>query len=235
MQRAYASDEMAWVRNRLVIVIIVFVALAIMNSQSFKFPHATDHLIGHFYIGNAIKTTILLVMLLLVMPLRDYLRMVVSYYMHTGYKYDKHADSKKAAKNIAILANGLTNIVAIGIAWAIVVALVNQLILIEGSESLDWIDIIFNVSFAMFLVYMIIITLGSFPTVLGIKGRKSKKKPCTNCGASNLPGSKFCVSCGSAIDSGQNVPTSYHCDKCGAENKSGAKFCENCGGPLLSS
>ena len=235
MQRAYASDEMAFVRNRLVIIIIVFVALAIMNSQAFKFPHATDHLIGHFYIGNAIKTTILLIMLLLVMPLRDYLRMVVSYYMHTGYKYDEHADSKEVARNIAILANGLTNIVAIGIAWTIVVALVNQLILIEGSKSLDWLDIIFNVSFAMFLTYMIIITIGSFPTVLGIKGKKSKKKPCPNCGTSNLPGAKFCVSCGAAINSAQKAPVSSRCTKCGTENKSGAKFCENCGGPLVSS
>lgn len=234
MERSYATDEMAFVRNRLVIIVIVFVALAIMNSQAFKFPHATDYLIGHFYIGNAIKTTILLIMLLMVMPLRDYLRMVVSYYMHTGYKYDKNADSKKVARNIAILANGLTNIVAIGITWAIVVALVNQLILIDGSESLDWIDIVFHVSFALFLTYTIIITLGSFPTVLGIKGKKSKKIPCPSCGTSNLPNAKFCVSCGAAIYPAQNVPVSTRCNKCGAENKSGAKFCENCGMSLAS-
>ena len=234
MQRSYANDEMAFVRNRLVIIIIAFIALAIMNNQAFNFPHATDHLIGHFYIGHAIKTTILLIMLPLIMPLRENLRMVLGYYMHTSSRFDKRTDSRKVARNIDILANGLTNIVAIAITWAIVVQLVNQLILIEGSGSLDWIDIVFNVSFALFLTYMIIITLGSFPAILGSTGRKAKKIPCPNCGTANLPGAKYCTSCGEAILPAQTTTVSSRCNKCGAENKSGAKFCENCGGPLVS-
>jgi class 3 adenylate cyclase/tetratricopeptide (TPR) repeat protein len=44
---------------------------------------------------------------------------------------------------------------------------------------------------------------------------------CTNCGAENRPGRRFCLKCGNALASG--------CPNCGAENEAEAAFCGNCG------
>jgi class 3 adenylate cyclase/tetratricopeptide (TPR) repeat protein len=47
---------------------------------------------------------------------------------------------------------------------------------------------------------------------------------CSNCGAENIPGAKFCNDCGTALAAG--------CPNCGATNKPGAKFCNECGTTL---
>ena len=44
---------------------------------------------------------------------------------------------------------------------------------------------------------------------------------CTNCGAENAPGAKFCHNCGAGLPA--------KCATCGAEQPAGAKFCNNCG------
>jgi membrane protease subunit (stomatin/prohibitin family) len=49
---------------------------------------------------------------------------------------------------------------------------------------------------------------------------------CTQCGASNAAGAKFCAGCGNAL------AAAPHCSECGAQAPAGAKFCPNCGGKL---
>jgi class 3 adenylate cyclase len=48
--------------------------------------------------------------------------------------------------------------------------------------------------------------------------------PCSNCGAENAPGQKFCGECGTAL--------ALSCSACGAANQPGQKFCGECGTPL---
>jgi membrane protease subunit (stomatin/prohibitin family) len=50
--------------------------------------------------------------------------------------------------------------------------------------------------------------------------------PCPQCHAQSPAGSKFCASCGSALQ-----PAVQHCTQCGAELPPGAKFCAGCGQP----
>jgi membrane protease subunit (stomatin/prohibitin family) len=50
---------------------------------------------------------------------------------------------------------------------------------------------------------------------------------CTQCGASNAAGVKFCTGCGAAL------AAALHCGSCGAQAPAGAKFCPNCGGKLV--
>jgi membrane protease subunit (stomatin/prohibitin family) len=49
---------------------------------------------------------------------------------------------------------------------------------------------------------------------------------CTQCGAVNAAGAKFCASCGTALAS------ALHCTSCGAQSPAGAKFCQGCGSKL---
>ena len=47
---------------------------------------------------------------------------------------------------------------------------------------------------------------------------------CSNCGAENQSGQKFCGECGTAL--------AATCGSCGAANPPGQKFCGECGTPL---
>ena len=47
---------------------------------------------------------------------------------------------------------------------------------------------------------------------------------CSNCGAANQPGQKFCGECGTAL--------AVTCSSCSADNPTGQKFCGECGTPL---
>ena len=47
---------------------------------------------------------------------------------------------------------------------------------------------------------------------------------CSNCGAENEPGQKFCDACGSALQ--------LVCPTCGASNRPGARFCRECATPF---
>ncbi|HME37603.1 MAG TPA: SPFH domain-containing protein [Steroidobacteraceae bacterium] len=51
---------------------------------------------------------------------------------------------------------------------------------------------------------------------------------CSSCHAPNVPGSKFCASCGTAIV----APKASHCTQCGATAAPNARFCAGCGAPL---
>ena len=65
--------------------------------------------------------------------------------------------------------------------------------------------------------------------VLGAMAGTQAAKPaeaavkCSNCGADNPAGSKFCAKCGNQITAG------LKCPKCGTMNETSAKFCSNCG------
>jgi ribosomal protein L40E len=52
---------------------------------------------------------------------------------------------------------------------------------------------------------------------------------CTNCGADNSAGVKFCKQCGTPISAPAVVPP---CVSCGADLPAGAKFCKKCGTPV---
>jgi len=232
MQRDYIEDDLTATRNRLVVIVVVLVALAIMNGLAFRFPNAYEDIIGSFLIGNLIKSSTLAIMLLLVIPLRNYLDTVLRYYMHSGYNVDDHAESAKMGANINNLSRGLANIVAIAITWVIVLQLVSQLLLIEGSGGYDWVDIIIYVSFGILLAYFIVITFGVFLAVLGIGNKSSKTMPCPKCKTPNSANSSFCTSCGETLHPPQTATASSRCTRCGKKNKSGAKFCESCGTSL---
>ena len=49
---------------------------------------------------------------------------------------------------------------------------------------------------------------------------------CSECGAQNATGSRFCASCGAQIGGG------IKCPNCGTQNPAGAKFCTNCGNDI---
>jgi membrane protease subunit (stomatin/prohibitin family) len=49
---------------------------------------------------------------------------------------------------------------------------------------------------------------------------------CPNCQADNVPGAKFCSECGTSM-----APAVAHCSNCGEELAAGAKFCASCGTP----
>ena len=232
MQRDYIEDDLTATRNRLVVIVVVLVALAIINGLAFRFPNAWDDIIGSFLVGNLIKASTLAIMLLLVIPLRNYLDTVLRYYMHSGYNVDDHAESAKMGANINNLSRGLANIVAIAITWVIVLQLVSQLLLIEGSGGYDWVDIIIYVSFGILLAYFIVITFGVFLAVLGIGNKSSKTMPCPKCKTPNSANSSFCTSCGETLHPPQTATASSRCTRCGKKNKSGAKFCESCGTSL---
>ena len=235
MQRDYIEDDLTATRNRFVVLVVVLVVLAIINGLAFRFPNATEHIIGLFFIGNVIKASTLTIMLILVIPLRNYLDTVVRYYMHSGSNVDEHAESAKMGANINNLSRGLANIVAIAITWPIVLQLVSQLLLIEGSGGYEWADIadiIIYVSFGLLLAYFIVITFGVFLAVLGIGNKSSKTIPCPKCKTSNSANASFCTSCGEALHPPQTATVSSRCTRCGKKNKSGAKFCQSCGAAL---
>lgn len=50
---------------------------------------------------------------------------------------------------------------------------------------------------------------------------------CSKCGASVPAGSKFCLSCGEKMESGESF-----CGNCGASVPAGARFCMKCGAPV---
>ena len=52
---------------------------------------------------------------------------------------------------------------------------------------------------------------------------KKLKAACSNCGASLLPGAKFCAECGA------KVQVVLHCTECGLQLRPEAKFCPSCG------
>ncbi|MBV8360442.1 MAG: zinc ribbon domain-containing protein [Deltaproteobacteria bacterium] len=47
---------------------------------------------------------------------------------------------------------------------------------------------------------------------------------CSNCGAENRTGAKFCNECA--------APIPVSCPQCGASNRPDAKFCDECAAPL---
>ena len=47
---------------------------------------------------------------------------------------------------------------------------------------------------------------------------------CSDCGAVNAAGARFCSQCG--------VPLARRCAECGAENAAAARFCNHCGRSL---
>ena len=50
---------------------------------------------------------------------------------------------------------------------------------------------------------------------------------CPNCSAANMPGAKFCASCGTSL-----APPTATCPTCAADNVVGAKFCSTCGNSM---
>jgi predicted amidophosphoribosyltransferase len=58
------------------------------------------------------------------------------------------------------------------------------------------------------------------PTTDGARSRVT----CSNCGADNDPGRKFCLNCGQRLMAA--------CPTCGTPNPPAAKFCGECGGTL---
>lgn len=55
---------------------------------------------------------------------------------------------------------------------------------------------------------------------------------CTNCGAQNALGAKFCQECGQSLQPKTRVaPLAAVCKSCGAKLAAEAKFCPECGTP----
>src|ERR1017187_6911461 len=60
---------------------------------------------------------------------------------------------------------------------------------------------------------------------------------CANCGNQNLPGQKFCTSCGKPLAATSPAPPAavvgQTCPWCGASIPEAVKFCIKCGNPCL--
>jgi ribosomal protein L40E len=233
------KDEPIGERNRLVVLIVVLISLAIINSLAFRFPSAWEHLTGSFYVGNLIKVIALVIMLSLILPLRYNLVTVANYYMRRWFKVNAYAGSSETGRNVNRVSNGLANIVAIAISWPIAVHFISQLLLMEGRGSLDWINIIIHVSFSLLLVYHLIMAIIPLIAIVDTSGKESSKPICPRCGASNLVDAKFCISCGTDLttpqvvpDTADKQPTGLMCPSCGASNVADSKYCFSCGANL---
>ncbi|WP_084295704.1 zinc ribbon domain-containing protein [Desulfitibacter alkalitolerans] len=67
------------------------------------------------------------------------------------------------------------------------------------------------------------------------KAVASAANSCKNCKAEILPGTKFCVECGTPVPASMEAKSdkqAAYCTSCGQEAPSGSKFCINCGSPV---
>ncbi|HOG46069.1 MAG TPA: zinc ribbon domain-containing protein [Anaerolineae bacterium] len=55
---------------------------------------------------------------------------------------------------------------------------------------------------------------------------------CVNCGASLVPGTRFCEACGRPAGVEGDAQAAHFCGRCGKPLKAGVSFCESCGAPL---
>lgn len=233
MQRTGNSYEVIGTRNRLVTLVVILITLAIINSVAFEFPSSEEHLVGSFFIENLIKTITLVIMLVLVRPLRHSLAVVIRYYMRRSLKVYEYADRAKMGSNINIVSRGLANIVAIAITLIFVVQLVHQLLLIEGGGSFNWFIIVLYFSFALLLIYYLVIIFRPLLAILDMAGKVSQAPLCPNCGSSTSTTAMFCIICGTDLNlSRTRVPPTLRCPSCGIENKQGSEYCEGCGTAL---
>ena len=234
MQRTGNSYEVIGTRNRLVTLVVLLITLAIINSLAFEFPSSEEHLVGSFFIENLIKTITLVIMLVLVRPLRHSLAVVIRYYMRRSLKVYEYADRAKMGGNINMLSRGVANIVAIAITLIFVVQLVNQLLLIEEGGSFNWFIIVLYFSFALLLIYYLVIIFRPLLSILDMVGKVSQAPLCPNCGSSTSTTAMFCIICGTDLNlSRTRVPPTLGCPSCGIENKQGSEYCEGCGTALL--
>ncbi len=234
MQRTDNSYEVIGTRNRLVTLVVILITLAIINSLASEFPRSGEHLVGSFFIENLIKTITLVIMLVLVRPLRHSLAVLIRYYMRRSLKVYEYADRAKMGSNINVLSRGVANIAAIAITWIFVVQLVNQLLLIEGGESLNWFIIVLYFSFSLLLIYYLVIIFRPLLAILDMAGKVSQAPLCPKCGSSTSPTSTFCIICGTDLNlSRTRVSPTLRCPSCGMENMQGSEYCEDCGTVLL--
>jgi len=234
MQRTGNSYEVIGTRNRLVTLVVLLITLAIINSLASEFPSSEEYLVGSFFIENLIKTITLVIMLVLVRPLRHSLAVVIRYYMRRSLKVYEYADRAKMGGNINMLSRGVANIVAIAITLIFVVQLVNQLLLIEGGGSFNWFIIVLYFSFALLLIYYLVIIFRPLLAILDMAGKVSQAPLCPNCGSSTSTTAMFCIICGTDLNlSRTRVPPTLRCPSCGIENKQGSEYCEGCGTALL--
>src|SRR5690349_5160425 len=72
------------------------------------------------------------------------------------------------------------------------------------------------------LTLALVLAAARLPLCLPTRGTlREGSVNCPNCGTQNLVGAKFCMECGTTLNSG--------CPNCGFQNLPGAKFCSECG------
>lgn len=228
-------DEVTANRNRLVVVAIGLVILAIFSSVAFRLPEADTYLAGGLFVGHVIKLVIAAIMLSMVIPARPRLAAVVTYYGRRAFKVEQDPARAKVVANIDGLSGELANIVIIAIVWPIVAQMVNVLLFLDVERGLRWISIIVTLGFVALLLYRLYKGYQLLGPVLGVTGKAAQEVSCPKCGTLNRVGTKFCTSCGAELQlapAKEVKPVSLHCSKCGVENSPDAKFCQSCGAPL---
>lgn len=230
------EDQVTLDRNRLIVVAIGLIVLAIFSSVAFRFPEASTPIVGFLRIGNIIEMVISVIMLSMILSIRDRLTRFITYYAHSIFKVRQSPSRAKVADKIGGLSAELSNVVVIAIAWPLVRQIVIRLLMIDPKLGLDWITILVTLAFVGLLLYRLYRGYRLLEPVLAVVGKSSQEAPCPACGTPNLVTAKFCSSCGGELRSASakvaTLTAPLHCPKCGAENSPGVKFCNNCGESL---
>jgi predicted RNA-binding Zn-ribbon protein involved in translation (DUF1610 family) len=227
-------SEVTSERNRLVAMGIALVVLAILASTAHRMPEAHRLVTGYLSVGGIIRLVILCIMLGLVLSARPLLATVAVYYAHSGFKTRELPERREVATHVTGLATEIVNVIVIAILWPTVAKMISTLLLMDVSRDFDWIPIVVTVIFVAVLLWRLYVAYQSLQPVLDATGGRKTKLPCPKCGTPNMPGARFCVSCGAELQAPQaDVKTdSLICPACGTQNKPGSKFCQSCGAAL---
>jgi predicted RNA-binding Zn-ribbon protein involved in translation (DUF1610 family) len=227
-------SEVTSERNRLVAIGIALLVLAILAGTAHRMPEAHRLVVGFLSVGGIIRLVILFIMLGLLLSARPLLATVAVHYAHSGFKTRELPERREVDVHVTGLATEIVNVIVIAILWPIVAEMVSTLLLLDVERDFDWIPIVVTIAFVAVLLWRLYVAYQSLQPVLDTTGGKKAKLPCPKCGTPNMPGARFCVSCGAELQTLQatgeaQTPT---CPKCGAQNKAGGKFCRSCGAAL---
>jgi len=227
-------NEVTSARNRLVAMGIALLVLAILASTAHRMPEAYRLVAGYLSVGGIIRLVILFIMLGLVISARPLLATVAVYYAHSGFKTRELAERREVATHVTALATEIVNVIVIAILWPIVARIVSTLLLMDVERDFDWVPIVITVVFVAILLWRLYVAYQSLQPILDTTGGSKTKLPCPKCGTPNMPGARFCISCGAELPPtrAEVKAESLACPKCGVENKAGSKFCHSCGAVL---
>lgn len=226
--------QVASERSKLVAIGIALLVLAILASTADRLPDAYRLVTGFLSVGGIIRLVILFIMLGVLLAARPSMAMVAVYYAHRSFKTKELPERMKVAVHVTGLATEIVNVIVIAILWPIVARIVDTLLLMDVERTFDWVPILVTVALVVILLWRLYVGYQSLRPVLDTTSGAKPSASCSECGAPNTAGAKFCSSCGAELAPAQAevLGQTLSCPTCGTANKAGSRFCQNCGAPL---